>query len=76
MGGWVRVGEDEGVGAGCGLGVGLLDCGHQISRKLHVNLHVNTSQLNLCFVIMTLAEHTSDHGKQTNSNTNEWGEGN
>ena len=22
---------------------------------------------------ITLAEHTSNHGKQTNSNTNEWG---
>ena len=23
--------------------------------------------------LVTLAEHTSDHGKQTNSNTEEWG---
>ena len=26
--------------------------------------------------LVTLAEHTSDHRKQTNSNTNEWGEEN
>ena len=26
--------------------------------------------------LVTLAEHTSDHGKPSNSNPNEWGEGN
>ena len=69
---WQKIGFDDVVQDldGDNNNNNMVPHGNNTNVVPYVNNNNNNTRL-----LVTLAEHTSDHGKQTNSNTNKWGEG-